>query len=285
MKKVWILLILSAIWGVDAQAQDAATVLQRMHQEIKEAENFSFRSKIWERLNDGTTQYSAMDTKLQPSPFTIYVKNLVPKDNAGVEVLYNKATDNRKMLVNPNGPPYFNIKLGLNSNRVRGMKKHHSMEEAGFTYLTQIIASAEKRARDEGRYDEVFVNKGNKVWEGISCHQIEVNDPTYHITDYTVQSGENLIGIARKLAISEYKILMLNPDIDSYWSVKAGQKIKIPSSYSKRNTIYVTKDTYMPVVVLIYDDKGLFERYEYHNLEINQVSPAEFTSDYEGYGF
>jgi outer membrane lipoprotein-sorting protein len=42
----------------------------------------------------------------------------------------------------------------------------------------------------------------------------------------------------------------------------------------------------LPVYIKAYDDKGLYESYEFSNLEINGViSPAEFTKGYKGYKF
>ena len=44
--------------------------------------------------------------------------------------------------------------------------------------------------------------------------------------------------------------------------------------------------TNLPVVIKIYDEQGLFEQYEYHNLQVNPVlKDIEFTKAYKDYKF
>ena len=50
--------------------------------------------------------------------------------------------------------------------------------------------------------------------------------------------------------------------------------------------LYIDKATYLPRIIKVYDDKGLFESYEYHNLQLNpHIADEEFTKEYKGYKF
>jgi outer membrane lipoprotein-sorting protein len=49
----------------------------------------------------------------------------------------------------------------------------------------------------------------------------------------------------------------------------SGKQIKVPSAYAKKSTIYIDKETYMPIFQEMSDDIGVFERYEYSSLKIN----------------
>jgi len=50
--------------------------------------------------------------------------------------------------------------------------------------------------------------------------------------------------------------------------------------------LYIDKTNYLPVVQIIYDDKGLFGQYEYNSLIVNPVfAPDEFTSKFKDYKF
>ena len=71
-----------------------------------------------------------------------------------------------------------------------------------------------------------------------------------------------------------------------YLDVKPGQVIHIPNNYAKSLTLYISKNTLLPLVELIYDDKGLYERYEFTELKVNPMFPVEeFTQDNPAYNF
>ena len=72
--------------------------------------------------------------------------------------------------------------------------------------------------------------------------------------------------IARRIGVPEHSILERNPNLKDYQSVKSGQVINIPDTYSKKTELYIDKASLLPVKKLIYDDRGLYERYEFHYL-------------------
>ena len=50
--------------------------------------------------------------------------------------------------------------------------------------------------------------------------------------------------------------------------------------------LHIDQETMLPVTMKIFDEKGLYEQYEYKNVSINPVlQEKEFTSGYESYGF
>ena len=102
----------------------------------------------------------------------------------------------------------------------------------------------------------------------------------------TVKKGENITTIARRLRLSEYMILENNPKISSYTDVKEGQIISIPNAYAKLTLLLIDKEYLLPVNNKVFDDKGVFEMYEYHDLKVNvPIAPEEFTKNYKGYHF
>ena len=77
-----------------------------------------------------------------------------------------------------------------------------------------------------------------------------------------------------------------NPKVGGYRDVKAGQVIQVPTSYAKNVIVYVDKLYFLPIGVRVYDNKGLFEQYDYFFLQVNpHFEDAEFTRNYKGYGF
>ena len=82
-------------------------------------------------------------------------------------------------------------------------------------------------------------------------------------------------------------LLEINSDkASNYHNVKAGQKIMVPNVYGKKLALYIDKELFVPRVIKVYDDKGLYESYEYQNLEVNpKIADEEFTKEYKDYGF
>ncbi|HIA36421.1 MAG TPA: LysM peptidoglycan-binding domain-containing protein, partial [Flavobacteriales bacterium] len=103
---------------------------------------------------------------------------------------------------------------------------------------------------------------------------------------YTVKKGQTILDIAEERLINEYMIVSVNPGVDDYNDVSEGQKIKIPVVYVKKSILYIDKINYLPIKQVMYDDKGLFEEYEFLNLKVNStIYEEEFTEGYKDYNF
>jgi outer membrane lipoprotein-sorting protein len=77
-----------------------------------------------------------------------------------------------------------------------------------------------------------------------------------------------------------------NKGISDYKDVREGQDIMIPNFYAKMTVMYIDKQNLLPILIRAYDDKGLFESYEYLNLQVNpKIAPEEFTKGYKDYHF
>jgi len=129
--------------------------------------------------------------------------------------------------------------------------------------------------------------EGSIKWNNKDCYKIVMENPHYTIQNYTMQGNETVLQVAKKLYVAEYKIVELNKGIVSDPLSKApGKTIKVPSDYGKRIVLYVDKSNFLPIVQFVYDEIGLFEQYEFYDLEINPKFPAkEFTKEFEGYKF
>ncbi len=113
-----------------------------------------------------------------------------------------------------------------------------------------------------------------------------MSNPNWGWTSYSVRAGENLISLAKRKGLCEHMIMEGNSDVDGYFDVEAGQRIRIPTDYAKRTVMYIDAETYMPIRTLTYDDKGLYERYEFSNVLVNPPLGAEhWDPDNDAYGF
>lgn len=285
MKKIIsIILVLTVSFGLvgfnvkqkGINALSCKEVVLKLINAIGAVEGLKYNLKITERTK-GKYNYFSSSVKLNRSPRKLYLST------NGIEVLWVQGTNKGNALVKPNSFPYVNLNLDPMGNLMRD-GQHHTINEMGFDYFGNIIAF--NVLKTEHKFDDYFKLEPDEILNGKPCYKFTINNPDFKFVDYTVKSGENLVTIARRLHVGEYMILEHNKQIDGYKDVKPGQVIKVPSDYAKHVVIYVDKQSFLPVGSRIHDDKGLYEQYDYFNLQVNpKFEDAEFTRNYPGYGF
>lgn len=239
----------------------------------------SFKMDKTERIK-GKMVAGSQDVKLNVKPFQVYLKVHVP--NKGAEVLYREGENNGNAKVNPNAFPYLTLNLDPDGSILR-KGQHHSVKELGFGYTGDLLNHVYNKYKS--KINEYVKVNGEITYDGRKCWNVTLTNKEYKIETYTVQAGENILQIARKLRLDEYSLLELN-DIKSFDDVKAGQTIKVMNSLCKQIEMYIDQENYLPLYQKLYDEKGLMAVYEYSNLKINPTfKPEEFTENYEGYKF
>lgn len=289
MKRLLIVFLVSFLCSnIYAQENTGKQLLNDMLLSIKKVNTLSYTLKGWERLEQGDkTQYNEMLTYFQKQPLNIYIKNFSPP-NENVEVLYRDGQLEGKVLVNAKSwlP---NLKLDPYGGQLR-KDQHHTIFNAGFDYLGGIVskalARAAKEAKSEAEINEVFVYDGDIKWNGIDCYKVVLHDPTFTYKEYTVKEGDDLNKLADKLAINAYLVVDKNDNVKWFDKFNAGDNVKIPTSYAKKTVLYLDKSTLLPIVQIMHDELGQFEKYEFHNLKVNpSFSSDQFTESYGEYDF
>lgn len=244
---------------------------------IENIKTVKFHLKFSERIK-GKLRNSESYIKLSRNPIKAYLFL------NGPELLWLDGKNNGNALVNPRGFPYMNLNLDPMGSIMRE-NQHHTVKEVGYDYFGELIRNAVKVAGED--FNSYFKCQGEIEWENHMCYLITADYPEFKYENYTVKKGETIIDIAREKHLSEYMILELNGKKESHYEdVKENQVIKIPNFYGKKLILYIDKDLLVPRVIKVYDDKGLFESYEYHDLLVNtRIPEEEFTKDYKGYGF
>ncbi len=230
-----------------------------------------------ERLK-GTMTYTESRVKLQLSPRKLYISL-----TTGQEVLWVQGANNGNALVNPGSFPYMNLNLDPMGSLMR-KGQHHTINELGMEYLADILRDGMKHSGE--KLAKQFVVLGEEKYTGHTCYKISIAFPDFAWLPYTIKKGENILSVAGRLHISEYMILENNPKATWYTDVKEGQIIQVPNAYAKLILLMVDKESMLPISEKIFDDKGLFESYEYLNLQVNSaMAPEEFTKGFKGYHF
>lgn len=258
-------------------------IVSKMLSNIKADKTFAFNLQTWERIN-GKDHYNNTDVKLQVNPHRLYMhSNAEPNKN--VEILYNTALYGTKAKVNPGK---FLPTLSMDPYGSRMLKdQHHTFLSSGFEVFYNIISNAVAKADKEapGKFETYFKYDGDVNWNGRSCYQITITDPTFTYVDYTAKKGETVLGLENKLSICGWLIVEKN-NLGGLDGLREGMTIKIPTSYAKKTVLYIDKESYLPIVQDMSDEKGRFERYEFHDLKVNPtITDQEFTTDYSGYKF
>jgi outer membrane lipoprotein-sorting protein len=230
---------------------------------------------------EGKMVMQQSSVKLISHPLKVYLKQELPKK--GLEVLYVQGTNNNNALVNTNGFPWVNLNLDPMGNIMRE-NQHHTIFESGYPHLMSILEHL--TAKYNQQVEGMVSNGGLVNWNGHQCWTIVFNNPHFKIEKYTVKPGETVLSIAAKSKLSEYMILELNKGLDGYNDLKAGQVINLPNDYSPKLELWVEKNELIPLVIKVYDDKGLYEHYEYHQVVTNPVFKSdEFEKGYSEYNF
>ena len=285
MKKIYssvfLLLSLVMISAMVPVTDDVYTLLQKMIAQADLIQGMQYDMKQIERIEGEMLEQKSF-VKYDRVQTKIYAKQVLGPSK-GAEVLYRKGWNGEKALVNTNGFPWVNVSLSPFGSQMR-KDQHHTIMDLGYELIAPVM---ESMLDSYGKEINTFAkNKGTRTFDGKQVFEIEINNPHFKWKDYVVKKGETLGVIANKKKVSDYMVMMKNKGVDSYSDVWAGQTIKIPSHYAARTILYIDQQTMLPLLLKNYDEKGLFEHYEFLGLKLNPVFASdEFSKGFKGYGF
>lgn len=276
-----IILIFMLVY-LEASGQDVSgiSIVHKMIERTSQIKTMTYQISKQERIN-GKIFNQVANVKLQIDPVRLYLKELAP--NKGMEILYAQGVNNDKAIVNPNGFPWININLDPKDDLMR-KNQHHTILESGFNYLVNVLEYTCLKYRTE--IETMIVNNGIINYEGKECYTLSMTNPYFKYLDYELSENESTSDIAKRRKISEHMVLELNKSIKNYGEKGKGQKIKIPSDYCPKILLVVDKEEFLPLKMEIYDDRGLYEKYEFSEVKVNtKISAEEFSESYVEYGF
>lgn len=260
--------------------QIARQTLDEMLHSIDHTLTLQGRIKRNERVK-GVMEPGELRFKLMVRPHKLYVYNLLPEE--GAELLYVTGWNDGEVLCHPNKFPWINLDFGTHAIELT-KSGHHPLTCIGFAYTGAIIRHM--ITKYGAGFNDHLSYQGREMWYGKSMHVVKVSFPEYRTTDtYTVEGKEDVFDIDEKLKVPAYKIVELN-GLKNFLDVKAGQVLKVPNVYAKEMVLMIDPDSHLPIVQLVFDDKGLFEKYEYCDLKVNvRFSTLDFLEENEEYGF
>jgi LysM repeat protein len=273
-----ILSFFSAFFVQKTSAQQGYDLTMKMVEATKQIHSIKFNITIQQRMK-GKMLTEKSFIKIQRSPLKMYTKML---GNDKGEVLYIEGTNNSKALVNPGTFPYVNLNLDPFGSLMR-KNQHHTIFDADFKYAVGVLDLLLKKYPAQAK--SLIKFEGTASRNGVECYKFSLSNPNFTYVDYVVQPGDNLTKIANKFKVNDYMILEYNK-LSGYNSVKPGQTIKVPNDYAKALDLYMDKNRYIPITLSIYDEKGLYEQFDFYNTVLDPTfSSDEFSPSFKEYGF
>lgn len=277
--KIITIFLLSSI-NASGQVVPGISIVNRMIERTSQIKTMTYQIDKQERMNGKMFNQVAL-VKLQIDPKKLYLREIEPND--GIEILYARGANNNKAIVNPNGFPWININLDPNDDLMR-KNQHHTILESGFNYLISVLEYTCIIYQSE--IETMIHNNGIVNYGGKKCYSLSMKNPHFGYLDYELKENESTTEVAQRLRVSEHMILELNNSIKDYGQSGKGQHIKVPSDYCSKIVLIVDKDEFLPLKMEIYDDQGLYEKYEFSEVKVNTtISAEEFSQDYADYKF
>ncbi|MGH1337969.1 MAG: DUF1571 domain-containing protein [Aureispira sp.] len=263
-------------------AQDPVAIMAKMKAALQRMNQSTFDLQSKERFGS-TYATKNLRFRIQENPRRVYMKDL----DTGVEMLYVVGWNGNKAYINPNGFPWVNVSLSIYDSKVVA-ENHHTVKDAGLGFVALLLSGFESTVRKAGMaIDKLYTYKGEVIFDGRPCHRIYMIPPTgFEYVSYTTDRDQNLVQLSRRIVASDYLIQEKNSKVSYARRIKKGTTLSVPSAYASKVIVYIDKQTYMPVVQMLYDERGLFEKYEYRNINRRpDFDSKEFTTDCDKYGF
>lgn len=275
-----ILLIYLFIYSTLTFAQDLrpAKVIAEMLDSINHIKTVRFKVKALERTESGYIS-SVSESKIQIKPRQLFFVNKEKK----LEILYVTGKYDNKAVVKPHVFPYITLMLNPTGNLMR-KNQHYTIHELGFDFIGKTIAIAISKEKENMLKSLSYIGKHEK--NGYQCHMVIYESSAFNFFTYTAGKHETVTTIAAKFNVNDYLLRIKNDLFNDFGYVKEGTKMQIPNYYCKRAVLYIDELTMLPVSVSIYDDKGLFECYDFSNIILNKgIDQIEFTKEFKEYHF
>jgi hypothetical protein len=257
-----------------APAITTSQLVARLTTAIQTLKSLRCEAEARERIgNKIVPDFTVM--KITFNPYRVYLKN-----KKGAEVLYVAGQNNNEAWVYPGAFPYVTLSLNPLGTLMR-KGQHHTALHAGFGMISDLLNGP--GGHTDNVYTRSFRYAGDSTAQGRPCYILRSDYPQFRYLTYRAGKNESITSVADRFGCGEYRIAERNNlDLDS--KLTEGQVVQVPNAYGRRVIVLVDTKTYLPASVTVYDDRGLYEQYNFRNAVANQPIPlAEFSKDYKGY--
>jgi hypothetical protein len=213
--------------------------------------------------------------KITFKPLRVYIKN-----QKGIEVLWVTGQNDGDAWVYPASFPYVTLSLDPNGKLMRS-NQHHTALQAGFGTIAELLRTS--GLRQDHNFSRSFRYVGDSTVLGRVNHVLRSDYPQFRYVNYKAGKNETLGTVAERFGCGEFRIMERN-DLSPGEKIPEGKVIQVPNAYGRRTIVCIDPRTYLPTMVQVNDDKGLFEKFEFSDVVPNQPIPLdEFSKEYKDY--
>ncbi|MFD1469180.1 DUF1571 domain-containing protein [Hymenobacter caeli] len=267
-------LLLAAGRPAAAPAITTEQLVARLSTAIEGLRYLRCSARAQERIGNAVKP-SSSNMKLSFSPFRVYLK-----DNKNVEVLWATGQNGGDAWVYPASFPYVTLSLNPQGALMR-KGQHHTVLQAGFGTIADLLRTTS--LRQDATFSRTFRYTGDTAVLAHPCYVLRSDFPQFRYVAYRAGKNETVTTVAERFGCGEYRILERN-NLGPGDALPEGKVLQVPNGYGRRVTLCVDVKTYLPIVVDVRDDRGLFEKFEFYNMVVNQpIPPEEFTKGFPGY--
>ncbi|KAA9327470.1 DUF1571 domain-containing protein [Hymenobacter busanensis] len=269
-------LLLTAAAAAPPDKITTEQLIARLSSAIDKLQTLRCTVKANERLATNSYQQVRTQMKLTFAPQRVYLRN-----HKGIEVLWVQGQNDGDAWVYPNSFPYVTLNLDPNGSVMR-KNQHHSILDAGYGVIADLIRAAPQRS---DAYRRSFRYAGDTTVQGRPCYLLRSDFPQFKYVSYKPEKPETPAQVADRFGCGEFRVLERNK-LSIGESIPAGRTLQVPNGYGRRTIVCVDQKLMLPLAVSVWDDKGLFESFEFQNVVANQPIPAaEFSKEYKEYKF
>ena len=247
---------------------DARELVEQSISAMGRIKTLKGRLVTWERyFNSSTGDYGDVDFNLRESPKEVRILAHKPEGDAGTRIFYKEGSNKNQASVRKPMALIDTLGISLDPEGKKLINQsHHSILTLGFKLTHNVLKKALKDHGEKFKDYVTYMGMG-KRW-GRNCHEIELNFKDWAWTTYTMEKTETLLDLERRINLSAYLIAEKN-NLLVYETVKAGKVLKVPNAFAKTTTLYIDAQNLLPIGQIMYDENGVFEKYEYKNLVVN----------------
>lgn len=247
---------------------DGAQLIKQSVSAMSKINKLTGKLVTWERFyNSASGDYGDVNFQIWMKPHEVKLLAFLPEGDKGTRLHFKDGTNKNQTAIRKPAPLIDTLGISLDPEGKKLVNNaHHSMLTLGFKLAHNILAKAIK---DHGAdFDQyvTYVGKGKRF--GRNCHEVKLEFKDWGWESYTMEKTESLLDLERRVNLSAYLIAEKN-EYMVYETIKAGTKLTVPNAFAKTTTLYIDETNLLPIGQIMYDERGVFEKYEFKNLKIN----------------
>lgn len=258
MKMGWIIyIIILSVLQVRAQAVDPVnphSIIQASIKQSRAVSSAAYTLENTERI-DGKWLSGTQEIRYRNQPLQVCMNFVRP--GPGTMVTYDEIVDPERLVYDPAGFPFMKIDLDPLGSMARN-SNHHTIYETGFDHFAELIATM---------YNQHEVMSLMDNWNS-SAYRLQLIAPD-QTNEYMVKADESTRSLAKRLGVSEYRIVELNEKVKGYGELKEGSMLLLPISYAHELIVEIDKQTLLPTTLTLNDELGMLASYSIRDIELD----------------